>query len=1213
MSRRDNSSILNTVNNCSSFCSLEDNSATKRYLMELFNTYINPPPKNNALPRHSRSPQKGSRRRSQNERQEVSYANVTKLFRCIEEKSWSLVLSRLKKNPLEAQTWIVLKGADGGLTWRRLPIHEACMRSPPSEVIDALLLAYPSSASIADNTRRLAIHHACANETAAEIFNVLLIAYPDSIENEDMWFNTPRAILEKSSPNPDPIVISMFERGTDYYKKKAIEKTIIESESKLQVHGSFERRNSSERRGRRSSSVRPSSSGQRDSLDPESGNHKKIIASLEEELGKFSERLASSLDKENSFIKKIDDLQKEVDRNNGSESLTEEVERLTLKIEQLEDGNSDINISREELKQETLEKSLVIEELEKRIDDLEIDGGGQNNQTVKQLEKRIEDLENNLTEAVDAMDEAETSFIEDQKMNNEEFIELEQKLRIAQNEIEGLTARTETAENEKQAMVIELQSINKSFSEDIESSNITRVKLNDMVAQKKQIESELEMLDNHMFAKDEELRKVTEEAQMRNQELDNHMFAKDEELRNLREKVQIMEGQGNQEMQNQLFAKDHELKNSSLRLEELSMSFHALNEGKGAELQDKEGEIMKYSHMVQEKDEELMKSSFKMQEKDEELKKIALKLQEKEEDTMRHSLKEQELYIALQESNKKNEERNKESEMIAQQKRELNERLKAAEKANTDIINMTFKEKNDLKQKNNDFQQIVSDLDSDKRRMSDMVARLSHDLEMAESTLTRSNDNMQTKAYEANSALDHAESELARWSERANSLETRNNQLAEGQDELIRKNAELTGVASDHRRLEQELFDQRAHFEAEKRESESRRGDLESTIASLAAKVDKAESKCAGLQEETLVAGVIKRDLNLERNERTNINHLLRQSEEEKRKLEVKVRFLMEDVHKMRSGEHSATEYRVDKNESRYHDDNSRHASERPPVYKGAPQQNYEDDDNISQVSGVSYGTYLSKSVNRSQCTGRDEKRGRDWNPIQPAIKEESRKEQLGYSSPQSPMPARPSYSLSSGEQPSSFRNASPLTSGRRSPSPTRTESGTGAHRPVGIEERRGNDYIPHSNYTHTPPVQISSSTRDASPAHTHTELRQTRHDRNNQHGQADGSVSHRSAYQDVSSSRSVSTQENYRSNHNMKPPEYIRNSDYRPSEISARVPRDDSPSSRSVMSQFSSFPPPAPPSQMSQRRSWSRSPTREREFTNAVPKVPAYNPNVYT
>merc|ERR1740124_1168111 len=541
-------------------------------------------------------------------------------------------------------------------------------------------------------------------------------------------------------------------------------------------------------------------------------------------------------------------------------------------------------------------------------------------------------------------------------------------------------------------MKLELESLNKSFSENIETSNVARENMNDMIAQRKQIENELEMLDNHMFAKDEDLRKMQEQLRIAVEGVEDQSEDKDNEIRmlvatlhekdaelaelhgraealsntlhekdtaldelhgraealynTLNEKDRALEEKNTalkelhgrvEELSNTLNEKNTELADSSRssqRVDELSILLQNLTEQKDTELQDKTSDLREKDTELQEKTFDLREKDAALREKDDDLrvkdteiqdkdtalrekgvevrekdaalreKDAALRekdaeLKDKNEEIMKCSLRIQEVSAALQEQSEKDEERYHEKESIIQQKRELNLRLNEAEKANTDIINMTFKEKNNLETKNKDFQQFVSDLKKENRRMSEDMARMSHDLEMSESVLKRSNDEMQTKLYSTNVHRENAESEVSTWSERASELDKRNIQLCQGRDELIRKNVDLEGIASERRRLDQELFEQRERLETERREHESQRCDLESTIASLAAKVDKAESECMASREERVVIDNMKRDLEAERIRRENLNQTLGQTEEDNRKLETKIRFLTEDMLKM--------------------------------------------------------------------------------------------------------------------------------------------------------------------------------------------------------------------------------------------------------------------------------------------------------------------------
>ena len=106
---------------------------------------------------------------------EVDYEHRTILFRLILKKDWNAVLQRASAHPHEAATWIVTKGFNGNL--RFLPIHKACVLSPPVSVIEALLEAYPQGACSPDQDRWIPLHCASFYGASEQVIRSLLQAY----------------------------------------------------------------------------------------------------------------------------------------------------------------------------------------------------------------------------------------------------------------------------------------------------------------------------------------------------------------------------------------------------------------------------------------------------------------------------------------------------------------------------------------------------------------------------------------------------------------------------------------------------------------------------------------------------------------------------------------------------------------------------------------------------------------------------------------------------------------------------------------------------------------------------------------------------------------------------------------------------------------------------------------------------------------------------
>merc|ERR1740124_2119440 len=209
-------------------------------------------------------------------------------------------------------------------------------------------------------------------------------------------------------------------------------------------------------------------------------------------------------------------------------------------------------------------------------------------------------------------------------------------------------------------MKIELESLNKSFSENIETSNVARENMNDMIAQRKQIENELEMLDNHMFAKDEDLRKMQEQLRIAVEGVEDQSEDKDNEIRmlvaTLHEKdTALDELHGRAEaLSNTLHEKDTALdelhgrveelsdtlneKNteladssrSSQRVDELSILLQNLTEQKDTALREKDDDLRVKDTEIQDKDTALREKGVEVREKDAELQEKTFDLREKD-------------------------------------------------------------------------------------------------------------------------------------------------------------------------------------------------------------------------------------------------------------------------------------------------------------------------------------------------------------------------------------------------------------------------------------------------------------------------------------------------------------------------------------------------------------------------------------------------------
>jgi ankyrin repeat protein len=117
--------------------------------------------------------------------------NYTTLFQAIVDADWDTVIERLKSSPFEAETWALQKDYDDEVSWKRLPIHQACIKLAPEYVIKALIHAYPHGACCRDLKLRYPVHHAAVYGASLEVILLLLSACPTSVEAEDIFGKTP--------------------------------------------------------------------------------------------------------------------------------------------------------------------------------------------------------------------------------------------------------------------------------------------------------------------------------------------------------------------------------------------------------------------------------------------------------------------------------------------------------------------------------------------------------------------------------------------------------------------------------------------------------------------------------------------------------------------------------------------------------------------------------------------------------------------------------------------------------------------------------------------------------------------------------------------------------------------------------------------------------------------------------------------------------------
>ena len=118
---------------------------------------------------------------------EVDVEDSTALYKAITESNWDAAIGAVERNPEEAKTWVVKKHTEdpSKTVWRFLPIHSACARQPPTELIMALIAAHPEGARCVDGQGMYALHYASGNQASRGVMKLLLMNFPDAAKLTD--------------------------------------------------------------------------------------------------------------------------------------------------------------------------------------------------------------------------------------------------------------------------------------------------------------------------------------------------------------------------------------------------------------------------------------------------------------------------------------------------------------------------------------------------------------------------------------------------------------------------------------------------------------------------------------------------------------------------------------------------------------------------------------------------------------------------------------------------------------------------------------------------------------------------------------------------------------------------------------------------------------------------------------------------------------------
>lgn len=133
---------------------------------------------------------------------------VPELYFAVVRKRWEEALELVESDPAGAGVWVIDSSSSDGTTSGtsarpRLPLHAACRRRAPPEVVRALLAAHPAGASATGGKLDLLpLHMACQFGGDPDSVEELVRAYPEGTSTSDAFGLLPihLAVTEGASP-----------------------------------------------------------------------------------------------------------------------------------------------------------------------------------------------------------------------------------------------------------------------------------------------------------------------------------------------------------------------------------------------------------------------------------------------------------------------------------------------------------------------------------------------------------------------------------------------------------------------------------------------------------------------------------------------------------------------------------------------------------------------------------------------------------------------------------------------------------------------------------------------------------------------------------------------------------------------------------------------------------------------------------------------------
>ena len=411
---------------------------------------------------------------------------IHSLFKQIEDLQWTSVESTMKSCPEQVESWTIKTTNDQiKVLWRRLPIHEACIRNPPSHIIAKLIEAYPDSVKALDNNNRTPLHHSVIHNANRNVIDLLIHAHPDALNSKDLWGKTVKDYVQTSSErngvnsmlwnktpteveNPDlekvPLCIG---RLTD---TKAIE-TLEEEIAQAQVESS-------------------AAYAQRDEALRREHKLAKKVKELELDLAKSVGREAQNMQQIEFLTERISHIKILYDRREKENSyLRQDLETKSSLLDRVQKENSSLRREDMDNKTELSNSTNLNMNTEAKLEE---------------FKKKSKMLKSTVVMLTDKLNELNTSESKSAQSQERKIILLEKEKDYLNDLVEEL-----------KKVISEQKEMNKFTNRRSEQE----VALNEDIAQ---LESEVAILE-----------KIKKRSESRNNELEDHLYKKEERIQSL--------------------------------------------------------------------------------------------------------------------------------------------------------------------------------------------------------------------------------------------------------------------------------------------------------------------------------------------------------------------------------------------------------------------------------------------------------------------------------------------------------------------------------------------------------------------------------------------------------------------------------------------------------------------------------------------------------